>query len=131
MRMTLAIFACLVVGAYAGMVEKNDTNFKQELIFTTCSPDTFQSVIVGISIDLDSGFVENGYALTDTCKLYEIGVNGPLRDSKNRIIPGTYNQEYWLYVVSVLVNGDVIAAEDTLHVTSTYRVPGCGGLFIP
>lgn len=131
MRMTLAIFACLVVGAYAGMIELPiDDDPKQEFDFSACDPDSYSAVIVGASVNLDSGYWETEYALTDTGKSETFGYIKPDTDGKGRKIPGHYEGQYWFYVIGIPRDGFPVSAADTLHQPVSYDIrPGCGAVF--
>lgn len=130
MKMTIAIIACFVVGAYAGMIEISDDDQHQILEFSNCSPDSIGAIIVVVQIDPDSGYWANTYALIDSIDFVTFGFIAPDRDSGDNLIPGHYVGEYWFYTITVLLNNDRIVSEDTTHVSVDYTVSsGCGGNF--
>ena len=116
--------------AFAGMIEVTDDDRHQYLEFSNCSPDSIDSMIVGIQINPDSGYWEIGSQLSDSVFFVEFGFIAPDRDSGNNLIPGHYAGEYWFYTIAVLPNGDHVLPEDTTHVAVDYTISiGCGGLF--
>jgi hypothetical protein len=131
MRMTLAIFACLVVGAYAGMIDlPEDNDPLQEFDFSACDPDSYYAVIVGASINLDSGYSEIEHVLTDTVRSVTFGYIRPDKNSNGRLIPGHYAGQYWFYVIGLPRDGSPVLPVDTLHQTVSYDIlPGCGAVF--
>ena len=115
---------------WAGMIEVTDDDRRQYLEFSNCSPDSVDSMIVGVQIDPDSGYWENPYQLTDSVYFKSFNFITPDRDSSGNLIPGYYAGEYWFYTIAVLPNGDHVLPEDTTHVAVDYTIAtGCGGLF--
>ena len=129
MRMFMAIMLCFAAGVSGGIIEESDNDPKQEFVFSACDPDSFRAVIVGVSINLDSGYWETEHLLTDTVHSETFGYIASDIDSRGRWIPGHYQGEYWFYVIGVPFDGAPTAAEDTLHVSVAYdRRGGCGGI---
>jgi hypothetical protein len=115
---------------WADMIEITDDDRHQYLEFSNCSPDSIDSIIVGVQIDPDSGYWEIASQLIDTVFFVQFGFISPDRDSSDNVIPGHYAGEYWFYTISVLPNGDHVLPEDTTHVMVDYTISiGCGGLF--
>ncbi len=114
--------------AWAGMIELVDDDPLQIMEFSTCTPDSFDHVIVGILIFPDSGgvYVETPHALTDSIHADTLGYIQPDRDVNGNFIPGRYDGEYWIYVISVLPNGYGVLPEDTSHVVVGYDITTCG-----
>lgn len=127
MKTALLIFLLLATGVYAGMIEFVDDDPYQYLEFSSCDTSIVASMIVGIMVNPDSGYGETAYSLTDTCYLNELGFNRPLYDARGRTMEGEYDNEYWVYQVTVLRTGEQIAPKDTTHVRSDFIVSGCGG----
>lgn len=116
--------------SWADVIEWQDDDRVQWLTFEDCDPDSIAQVVVGFSLDLDSGYVETMYALTDTADFRGYFTENPDRDQNGNAIPGRYEDEYWFYVNNITHEGDTIAAPDTNHVAWGYTIPQpCGGKF--
>ena len=95
MKMTIAIVACFIVGAYAGMIEVNDDDQHQYLEFSNCDSNSVGSIILCVRINPDSGYWQQSYALGDTIFTVDFGhIRSDIDEYGNRI-PGDYFGEYW------------------------------------
>lgn len=130
MKKPILIVLALTTFALAGVIEYQDDDRTQWLTFENCNPDSIAQVIVGFSLDLDSGYAESYHALSDSIDFSGYFVGNPDRDENGYAIPGHYQGEYWTYVKSATWAGDTIAAIDTNHVAWDYIIPGgCAGVF--
>lgn len=126
----LMIFAVLTTMGWADIIEFTDDDRHQYLEFSNCSPDSIDSLIIGVQINPDSGYWEMARQLIDTVFFVHFGFIPSDRDSSGNVIPGHYAGEYWFYAIAVLPNGDHVLPEDTTHVAVDYTIAsGCGGLF--
>ena len=127
MKMTIAIIACFVVGAYAGMIEYADNDPVQYLYFAPdgglCDTNTVDSIQVWVRIDPDSGFASISAALTDSFNAFTFGYIRPDTDTLNHKIPGHYVGEYWYYTITFFYNEGILSP-DSVHQSVDYYVLG-------
>ena len=112
--------------AFAGMIEIVDDDPLQIMDFSTCTPDSFDYVIVGIEVITGSGYVETPHALSDLIHSDTLGYIAPDRDANGDFVPGHYEGDYRVYVKSVLPNGYVVLPADTIHMAVSYDITSCG-----
>ncbi len=120
----------MTVMCWADMIPWQDDDRRQILTFENCNPDSIAQVVVGFSIDPDSGYDETVHALSDTVDFSGYFTENPDRDENGYAIPGHYEGEFWWYLNNITFEGDTIAAIDTNHIAWAYDIPTwCGGTF--
>lgn len=130
MKKVFMLVVLLTVMSSAGMIEWQATDRVQWLTFEDCNPDSIAQVVVGFSMNLDSGYVHTMHQLTDSVDFSGRNVMNPDRDSLGHAIPGHYYGEYWWYVDCITWWGDTLWATDINHVVVDYVIPQpCGGTF--
>jgi len=121
--MIVAVFATM---SMAGMIEYTDNDPIQEITID-CDWSVTDSVKLWFYLE-DSG-MENYYAFTADTSLssHIFQFINPDRDENDRLIPGHYEGEYYLYTESFLTAGGSVLDPDTTHIWVEYDIPApCG-----